>query len=58
MYHLMEGLSLKVKDCADVLDHCLLALNEKTRIPEKNSKWNGMAISLVIHLCFPNMDKL
>src|SRR3954463_12599426 len=41
MYHLMDGLSFKVPRCAEVLDHALVQLNQRTGIPDRIVRWNA-----------------
>jgi hypothetical protein len=37
--HLMTGLTFDLDQCAPVLDHALLGLNEQTRIPNQLVAW-------------------
>ena len=40
MHHLMDGLSFKVRCCAEVMDTALQNLNSKTGIPDRIVRWN------------------
>lgn len=37
--HLTVGLSFNLRRCAEVLDHALISLNEKTNLPDRMSAW-------------------
>ena len=41
MHHLMDGLSFRVRRCAEVLDHALVNVNEKNRVPDRIVAWNA-----------------
>jgi hypothetical protein len=58
MYYLMEGLSFKVAQCADVLDHALVMLNEQTKIPDKIVAWNKNGGNLSQPLSFPDHGRI
>lgn len=47
MYHLMDGLTFKVRRCADVLDAALVALDKKTGVPRKIFDWNQRGSNLL-----------
>lgn len=52
MHHLMDGLSFKVRRCAEVLDAALVGLNNKTGIPARIFEWNQRGTDLTN---FPNL---
>ena len=41
MHHLMEGLSFRISECADVLDHALVKLNDSNGVPDRILEWNA-----------------
>ncbi|HDR9104524.1 TPA: hypothetical protein QDB04_001341 [Burkholderia vietnamiensis] len=58
MYHLMDGLSFKVSQCAEVLDHALVQFNPQTGIPDKIVRWNERGGNAQGPLAFPGHGRI
>jgi hypothetical protein len=58
LYHLTEGLTFKIPECAGVLDSALVSLNGQTKVPDKICAWNSKDPASRPPLSFPGRGRL